>query len=619
MSHQHNSFMELLKNGKIRFYILVLLCSVFFSIKIYRNSNPPVTGWDVFGYYVYLPQTFVYKDLKLQNTDHLLAIYKKYNLPGTLYQINTLDNSNHAMKYTSGWALLNLPFFLGGHIYAKANDYPVDGFSPPYQWSVIIACMFYLVLGMFLSAKLLLRYFSVTVSTWVFLLLIFGTNYYFIVTDAFTMPHLHLFTLYAAFLLVSDNWHQKRNFVNSFLLGGILALMALIRPTEIIAALIPLLWGVFSWSDFKNKFKLLFTAELKKSLVVIGAFVLVCLPQLLYWKTVSGRFLYYGYDNAGEGFEFLHPNLINVLFSFRKGWFIYTPLALFFIAGFFFLKKREYKYSLLIFYVLNVYIISCWTNWWYAESFSQRPLMHSFPVLLLPFGVLMEKIINERKYYFFAIFIPLTALNIFQTWQTNVGILHGSRMTFDYYKAIFLKTEIPAGAENLLLVDRSEMGENNFSRKEDYNRTATFTHDFENSSFDHISDSIAKSGTKACEVAPAYPFSYCFEKEFHEITEQDHAWIKVSMWVWLSDTCTVTLPTLVATFEHKGEPYTYRGLNFEADTTRTYPTREWTYVETYYLTPELRTKNDKFKAYLWLRGKGKAYVDDMKIEFYEHK
>jgi hypothetical protein len=609
--------MNFLKSAKNRFFILVLLCSIFFSIKIYRNAQPPVTGWDVFGYYLYLPQAVIHKDVKLQNTDHLQEIYKKYNLPGTLYQINKLENGNHAIKYTTGWAILNFPFFIGGHIYAKSFGYETDGFSTPYQWSVVIACIFYAFLGMFLTGILLLRFFSVTVSAWVFLLLVFGTNYYFIIVDSFTMPHLHLFTLYAAFLLVTDNWHRNKSWFNSILLGGILALMTLVRPTEILAALIPFLWGILSWNDLKERFKMVFTTDLLKMVVIVFSFVIVCLPQLYYWKTVSGKILYYGYDNAGEGFEFLQPNLGKVLFGFRKGFFIYTPLALFFITGFFFMRKHVSFFALLIFYLFNVYVISCWTNWWYAESFSQRPLMHSLPVLIIPFGFLVKELIVKKRDWFFGIFLVLTFLNIFQTWQASVGIIHGSRMTFDYYCAVFMHTEIPPGAEKLLLVDRSAAAENGFDKNE-YHLTQTFLYDFEKTKSDLITSELAFKGKKSFEITPENPFSYAFEMEFKDITQQDHAWIKVSMWIYLPDSLHILLPSLITTFEHDAKPYMYQGLNFESDTTRVFPMNKWFKAETYYLTPELRTKSDKFKAYLWMRGQGKMYVDNMKVEFYEH-
>lgn len=605
-------------NGKFRFFLLVSLCSIFISIKIYRNSNPPVTGWDVFGYYIYLPQAIVYDDIKIKDFERIENIFKKYQLPGSIYQINHLENGNRSIKYTSGWAMLNLPFFVSAHIYAKIFDYPQDGFSPPYQWSVVIACIFYMILGMFLSAILLSRFFSITVATWAFLFLVFGTNYYFIVTDSFTMPHLHLFTLYAAFLLATDNWHRKPSYLNSVILGMLLGLMTLTRPTEIIAFLIPLFWEVSRWSEFTLKLKSLFREHFKKMLTIVLSFVLICLPQLMYWKIVSGKFLYYGYDNAGEGFEFLDPNLINVLFSFRKGWFIYTPLALFFITGFFYMKNHKAKWGLLIFYVLNVYIISCWTNWWYADSFSQRPLMHSLPVLLIPFGFFLQEILQNRRYYFFAILIPLTALNIFQTWQANVGIIHGSRMTFNYYKAVFLKTEIPAGAEKLLLVDRSDAAMNGFIEA-DYRKSKTIEYTFENAKLPMVTKIQKRKGEYSNRVNQEKPFSFAYEESFENITDQDHAWIKVSMWIRITDSVNIILPTLVTTFEHDGKPYMYTAMNLETDSSRTYLPNDWILIETFYLTPEVRKKSDKFKAYLWLRGRGEAFVDDMKIEIFEHK
>jgi hypothetical protein len=63
----------------------------------------------------------------------------------------------------------------------------------------------------------------------------------------------------------------------------------------------------------------------------------------------------------------------------------------------------------------------------------------------------------------------------------------------------------------------------------------------------------------------------------------------------------------------------YQGKNLESDTTRSYLPNEWIFIETLYLSPELRRKSDKFKAYLWMRGKGKIYVDDMTVEIFEHR
>ena len=130
---------------------------------------------------------------------------------------------------------------------------------------------------------------------------------------------------------------------------------------------------------------------------------------------------------------------------------------------------------------------------------------------------------------------------------------------------------------------------------------------------------MAHLGKYSCMVTPESPFSFAYEEEFEDLTSQDHAWIKVSMWMQMTDSANITLPTLVTTFEHEGKAYMYSAMNLETDSTRIYLPKEWILIESLYLTPEVRKKSDKFKAYFWMRGKGKVYVDQMKIEIFEHK
>lgn len=69
----------------------------------------------------------------------------------------------------------------------------------------------------------------------------------------------------------------------------------------------------------------------------IGAFVLFglvgILPQLVYWQVATGFPVY----NVGSKWFFLTP-WFRVLFGIHNGWFIYTPIAIVFIVGLFFMK-----------------------------------------------------------------------------------------------------------------------------------------------------------------------------------------------------------------------------------------------------------------------------------------
>ncbi len=70
-------------------------------------------------------------------------------------------------------------------------------------------------------------------------------------------------------------------------------------------------------------------------------FMLPIFPQLLYWKLVSGNWLFYSYGN--EGFDFLHPHIFDGLFCFKNGWLSYTPIMLFGLIGIVLMHKKKKK------------------------------------------------------------------------------------------------------------------------------------------------------------------------------------------------------------------------------------------------------------------------------------
>src|SRR5690349_18012744 len=100
---------------------------------------------------------------------------------------------------------------------------------------------------------------------------------------------------------------------------------------------IPFFYQVRSLKDVGNKFVLLWNDRLQ---IVLAAcvFMIPWIPQMIYWKYYTGTFLFYTYGE--EGFYFFNPQLFNVLLSYRKGWLVYTPIMVFALIGFFFMKKK---------------------------------------------------------------------------------------------------------------------------------------------------------------------------------------------------------------------------------------------------------------------------------------
>jgi hypothetical protein len=78
---------------------------------------------------------------------------------------------------------------------------------------------------------------------------------------------------------------------------------------------------------------------------------------LLYWKYASGHFIF----DVGSKWYFLNP-WFRVLFGFEKGWFVYTPITIFFVAGWWFMRNQPFKRSVVVFCTLNLWIIMAWSD-----------------------------------------------------------------------------------------------------------------------------------------------------------------------------------------------------------------------------------------------------------------
>jgi hypothetical protein len=118
--------------------IALLICALFiiyFGVLFYPRWDKPTTeatiGWDVSGYYSYLPAVFIYSDLK--KAAFLDTIIEKYQpTPGNIQGYNH-PSGNFVFKYPMGQALQFLPWFVIGHTAAAFTNFPQDGFSWPYQ------------------------------------------------------------------------------------------------------------------------------------------------------------------------------------------------------------------------------------------------------------------------------------------------------------------------------------------------------------------------------------------------------------------------------------------------------------------------------------------------------
>ena len=99
--------------------IALFYAAFSFYPKWNKGGSEATLGWDVCGYYYYLPALFIHNDLK--HVAFHEALDKKYDYQGGTYYSSRVyePTGNMVMKYTSGLAVMYAPAFFVAHILAK--------------------------------------------------------------------------------------------------------------------------------------------------------------------------------------------------------------------------------------------------------------------------------------------------------------------------------------------------------------------------------------------------------------------------------------------------------------------------------------------------------------------
>lgn len=203
---------------------------------------------------------------------------------------------------------------------------------------LIWAGVFYLILAFLFLRKILLRYFSDITTAIALGFILLATNLFYYSVFENSMSHVYSFFMLSVFLYLMLKLFENPTRITAFSWAFIFGIIVLMRPSNILFGIIPLVFGITDKKSFLLRiefFKKHFTLF---PIMIFGA-ILPILPQMIYWYYVSGSFLHYSYPEEAR-FYFDNPHIIKGLFSFRKGWFLYTPIMLPIILSLFLLKKR---------------------------------------------------------------------------------------------------------------------------------------------------------------------------------------------------------------------------------------------------------------------------------------
>jgi hypothetical protein len=385
-------FTKYLKKSFFWFFCVIVL---FYSFNKVSNNPRSVIWSDSEGYYKYLPGLFVIQDMhKIPQG----SIWPAYN-----------DKGEYMIKYSSGVAILQLPFFLVGlliQVLLGLNYH--DIFNDYYAWSVQIAGLFYGLLGIYLL-KNFLKDLNLYIQILTISAVLFGTNFFYYLTNEAGMSHIYSFFLFILFVRLTKEFYEDASLKKTVFIGLTLGLITLIRPTNIIIAIIFIFWNINSLEELKKRVLFLLSKWNLILIMAISSFV-IFIPQFLYWYEMTGNWIFYSYTE--EGFDYLKsPKFFDILFDTRNGLIIFTPMALIYFAALY--KTLNFKKipskTIFLTTIIWMYLFASWWCWWFGGALGYRSFIEIYALLSIPLGYYLQHLWNysKRKLVIFSLLIGL--------------------------------------------------------------------------------------------------------------------------------------------------------------------------------------------------------------------
>jgi hypothetical protein len=403
------------------------------------RAGPPIRS-DGFSYYVYLPSWLIFRDPTLAATarDCCGGEFPAYTAiirwPGTRRWVDA---------HPIGVAIMQAPMFVVAHALTKWTNLSPDGFTLYYQHGAGLSGLIWIVAGLGMLRRLLLRHFSDGVTAATLLTLLLGTNLYHYATYDSGYSHPYSFFLFAAFLDLTERWYIDRRPWTAALIGVVSGLIVLTRHTNALFLIVLPLYGVTDAVSLRARI-----AELRREwrgLAMMSSVAAALIaPQLALYHQATGRLLVSSYGHLG--FNFSSPRVGAVLFSVQKGLFFWSPVLLLACVGLAQLSwsrnpARAFVLPGVLFLALNTYVIASWWDWQFGGSFGHRGFVDALPIFALGLAAFYAWAAARPATLAGATIVTALAvsLSVFQMLQYWNGLLPISDTTWAQYRALFLR------------------------------------------------------------------------------------------------------------------------------------------------------------------------------------
>jgi hypothetical protein len=187
-------------------------------------------------------------------------------------------------------------------------------------------------------------------------------------------------------------------------------------------------------------------------------------------------------------------------------------------------------------------------------------------------------------------------------------------MTKAYYFKVFGKLWASDEDKKLLLIERSFYAPESSFNEDDYTSKTLKKLDFEVAEVRDSTNSY--SGKYSFKMDSVNYYSTNVIAKYKELTKKDHAFIKITAFVFPTGEIEENPFSLVAQFEHKKRGY---GHVYYGSDKMELKANRWNKINMTYLTPEVRNPKDVLKVYFETRGKAPVFIDDLQVEVFERR
>jgi hypothetical protein len=400
------------------------------------RANAPIRS-DGYSYYVYLPAWFIYGDTSLN------AVARDCcggEFPAHTAIIRWPATRRWVNAHPIGVALLQSPFFAVGHALTRWSNLSANGFTLYYQHAAGLAGVCWAIAGLFVLRALLLRHFRDAVVTATLLVVLFGTGLYHYATYDSSYSHVYSFALLACFLLLVDQWWEQATIARSIAAGVIAGLIVLTRHTNVLFLLMLPVYGVTSLQSARMR-ALALGSRWREVATIAAAGLVTVAPQLAIYEQSTGHLLVSSYGELT--FSFASPHLWGVLFSVQKGLFFWSPLLLAGLAGYLVrhATARNYAAGAAVIFAADTYLIASWWDWQFGASYGHRGFIDLLPLFAIGLAAFIDWMSRStpRRYAGAIVAAAGVFLSIFQMLQYWNGVLPMSDVTWEQYRAVFLR------------------------------------------------------------------------------------------------------------------------------------------------------------------------------------